>query len=222
MMEQTPLPILPILSPTVRALCWAMAVCALVAFPTTLRLWRQFARSFAKSVQQQPTGERTLGEKLGQAIAVGVFSTAWGILLTAAFWHIRPDHALTAAQTVAATAAATFAAFWVQYAGFALVGYTFTSWALARQWLHALTAAQAMSAYFVFVPAICAIIYPEAAVTLAVGCGVIFLLFRICLWVKGFQIFYDGPFSIFHFFLYLCTLETAPLLLPVATALFLS
>lgn len=220
--EQMPLPQLPMLSPAVHVLVWVMILCGLVALPTLMRLWRQFIRSMGKSVETLSCGERTLGERISQFVAMVISSAGWGIILVSAFLPLRPVHVMTPAQGIAVTGCAMLVAQAMQYVGYMLTGYAFTSWPNTRQWLHALTVTQSMTAYAIILPALVALLYPSVAMSMAIVSLVLFLLFRILLWIRGFQIFYESVFSGFHFFLYLCTLETAPLLLPLATALFLS
>ncbi|MDE6145874.1 MAG: DUF4271 domain-containing protein, partial [Muribaculaceae bacterium] len=122
---------------------------------------------------------------------------------------------------VGLTAAAALVAFLIQIVGYNLVGYAFLTAADTQSWTRALTVSISMMGYWMMLPALGALLFPTAVFRL-VWIGVAFFIwFRIALWIKCFRIFYDGPFSIVYFFLYLCTLETVPLLIPVGIALYI-
>lgn len=220
-LEPELLPVTPVGDYFVDAIAWGGVMIALIVLPMVLRLWRLFIASLTqRSSSKLPAAERTFGERLSLVAALILCFLMWGILLYCAAFRMRGgDMVLTPGSGVAVTAAAAFAGFVVQLAGYYTVGYAFANGTDTRSWVRALCATQAMLGYWIMIPAMGALLFPSAAMWLLwVGIG-LFMLFRMLLWVKCFKIFYTDPFSILYFFLYLCTLETVPLLLPVGMAL---
>ncbi|MDE7111588.1 MAG: DUF4271 domain-containing protein [Muribaculaceae bacterium] len=220
--EPEVLPLTPANDPTVAAMAWGGVIVAIVAFPTVVRLWRIFVGSLTHHTGKLPAAERTLGDRLSQVAGLLLCCLMWGILLYCVAYRLRGgDLALTPGAGVGLTAAAALVAFLIQIVGYNLVGYAFLTAADTQSWTRALTVSISMMGYWMMLPALGALLFPTAVFRL-VWIGVAFFIwFRIALWIKCFRIFYDGPFSIVYFFLYLCTLETVPLLIPVGIALYI-
>ena len=217
------LPLTPANDATVSAMVWGGIIIALVAFPTVVRLWHKFLTSLTRHEDKQlPAAERTLNDRLSQVAALLLCSLLWGVLLYCVAFLMRGgDLALSPGPGVALTAAAAALAMLIQFIGYRIVGYAFSTQANAQAWTRSLAATLSMLAYWMLIPALGALLFPARAYTVLWAGAGLYLLFRILLWIKCFRIFYDSPFSILYFFLYLCTLETVPLLIPVGIALFI-
>lgn len=221
-MEPEALPVAPAADPLVRAMVWGGVLVALIVFPTVVRLWRLFVDSLVRQRSKLPAAERTAAERLSQVAALLLCALMWGLILYCAAFGLRGAlMTFTPASGIALTAGAALVALLVQMSGFAVVGYAFSTPVETRSWIRALTATQSMSAYWLMIPAIGSLLFPAASMWLLYAGAAVYVAFRIMLWVKCFTIFYTGPFSIVYFFLYLCTLETVPLLLPVGVAFFI-
>lgn len=221
-LEPELLPLTPANDPAVAAMAWGGLLVAIVALPTVVRLWRIFIGSLTRQTGKLPAAERTLGDRLSQFAAVVLCCLMWGILLYCVAFRMRGGNmAIAPGAGVAFTAGAAFVAFLIQFIGYKVVGYAFSTVADTQAWTRALTVTFAMSGYWMMLPALGALLFPGAVYALLWVGAAFFVCFRMMLWIKCFRIFYDGPFSIVYFFLYLCTLETVPLLIPVGIALFI-
>lgn len=216
------LPLTPASDSAVSAMVWGGIIVAIAAFPTVTRLWRKFLSSLTRHNDKLPAAERTLGDRLSQIAALMVCCLMWGILLYCVALRMRGGNlALGPGAGVALTAAGAGLVVIIQFVGFRIVGYAFSTTANAQAWTRALTATLSMLGYWMLIPALGALLFPARAYAfLWVGVA-FYLIFRSFLWIKCFRIFYDSIFSIFYFFLYICTLETVPLLIPVGIALFI-
>ena len=215
-----PLPLTPANDPILSAMLWAAIILALVVFPFVVRLWGKFVASLTRHDDKLPAAERTLTDRLTQVAAIIVFCVMSGLLLYCVAYRMRGgDLALGPGAGVGLVAAGMFAAFLIQYFGCYVVGYAFSTTVDTESWTRALTIVTSMFAYWEMLPALGSMFYPSLAYAMAWLALAIFVVFHIFLWFKCFRIFYDTPFSIVYFFLYLCTLETVPLLLPVGIAL---
>lgn len=216
------LPLTPASDSAVSAMVWGGIIVAIAAFPTVTRLWRKFLSSLTRHNDKLPAAERTLGDRLSQIAALMVCCLMWGILLYCVALRMRGGNlALSPGAGVALTAAGAGLVVIIQFVGFRIVGYAFSTTANAQAWTRALTATLSMLGYWMLIPALGALLFPARAYAfLWVGVA-FYLIFRSFLWIKCFRIFYDSIFSIFYFFLYICTLETVPLLIPVGIALFI-
>ena len=216
------LPLTPATDSAVSAMVWGGIIVAIAAFPTVTRLWRKFLSSLTRHEEKLPAAERTLGDRLSQIAALMVCCLMWGILLYCVALRMRGgDLALGPGAGVALTAAGAALVVIIQFVGFRVIGFAFSTTANAQAWTRALTATLSMLGYWMLIPALGALLFPSRAYAfLWVGVA-LYVGFRSFLWIKCFRIFYDSIFSIFYFFLYICTLETVPLLIPVGIALFI-
>ncbi len=215
-----PLPLTPANDPLLSALLWGAIILALVVFPFVVRLWGKFVTSLTRHEDKLPAAERTLTDRLSQVAAILVFSVMSGLLLYCVAYKMRGGQlALEPGAGVALVGASMFAAYLIQYFGCYVAGYAFSTSVDTQSWTRSLTLVTSMFAYWEILPALGAMYYPSLAYLMAWVALAIFVAFHMLLWVKCFRIFYDTPFSIVYFFLYLCTLETVPLLLPVGIAL---
>lgn len=217
-----PLPLTPANDPVLSAIVWGAIILALLVMPFVGRLWGKFITSLSRHDDKLPAAERTLTDRLSQIAAMMVCALMWAILLYCVAFRIRGGNlALSPGAGVALTAAAALCAMIGQFLGYRVVGYTFSTQADTDSWIRSLALNYSVLAYWIAFPALGAMFFPALVFTMlwvAVG---FLVMFRILLWIKTFRIFYDGPFSILYFFLYLCTLEIVPMVLPVGIALFI-
>lgn len=188
-----------------------------VAWRYVRGVWRQFFNSLAarRRTDRFDSGERTNSERWGLAVMLLQGFVCEALLIFAWLYAkggIPPGSHRFFADVVALTllCAAVFA---VQWMGTGLTALAFAPRPAAdsSEALRALTAAQSLTGPLLLIPALGALFYP-VAVTLLVYCGLaIYVVLRIMFEAKVFRIFYSGPTSLFHFFLYLCILEMLPL-----------
>lgn len=219
-MEPELLPLTPANDPVLRAMVWALIIPALIFLPSVVRLWGKFMTSLTRHEDTLAAAERTLTDRLAQIVAGLLCCLMWGLLLYCVAYKMRGGNlALSPGYGVGLTAAGAVACGLIQFVGYRVVGYAFTTSGNTIVWIRSLAIEIAMAGYWMVIPALGAMFYPGLAFSMFwLGAG-IFLLLRMALWIKCFRIFYDSPFSIVYFFLYLCTLETVPLLIPVGIAL---
>lgn len=216
------LPLTPANDPVLRAMVWALIIPALIFLPSVVRLWGKFMTSLSRHDEKLPAAERTLTDRLAQIVAGLLCCLMWGVLLYCVAFRLRGGNlALEPGLGVGLTAAGAVACGLIQFVGYRVVGFAFSSPANTVIWIRSLAVNIAMLGYWMIIPSLGAMLYPGMAYSMLwLGAG-LFLLFRMALWIKCFRIFYDSPFSIVYFFLYLCTLETVPLLIPVGIGLFI-
>lgn len=141
--------------------------------------------------------------------------------------HLRllsPDDAdpgWSFARTVA------YGGMWLIYYTFMLsayrtVGYTFSDQRSTQLWLRGFNASQVYAGFLLAIPAAVAVFVPDLATGAVTVATAIYLSMRLIFIVKGFRIFYTGFASLFYFFLYLCSLEIAPLFIVYRSALYIA
>lgn len=216
------LPMTPAHDPTLRAMVWALIIPALIFLPSVVRLWGKFMTSLSRHEEKLAAAERTLTDRLAQIIAGFLCCLMTGVLLYCVAFKLRGGNlALAPGAGVGLTAAGAVVCGLIQFIGYRVVGYAFTTSSNTIIWIRSLAVNIAMLGYWMVIPALGAMFYPGMAYAMFWLGAALFLIFRIALWIKCFRIFYDSAFSIVYFFLYLCTLETVPLLIPVGIALFI-
>ncbi|MCM1309795.1 MAG: DUF4271 domain-containing protein [Bacteroides sp.] len=163
-------------------------------------------------------GEKTLGERL--VVVFGVIQTLVFealLLYCACGADVMPPLA-----SVAGLALLTMLLFAMQYCGYAVTGFTFSSGENTRLWLSAFMITQACAGLPMAATALGSLFYPRY-ITLFIVIGlIIYIAARIPLYIREFRIFYSSPASIFYFFLYLCTLEIVPFIGALAFTNFFS
>lgn len=216
------LPLTPSNDPVLRVMVWALIIPALIFLPSVVRLWGKFVTSLSRHDEKLPAAERTLTDRLAQIIAGLLCCMMWGVLLYCVAFKMRGGNlALEPGIGVGLTAAGAVVCGLIQFIGYRVVGFAFSTPSNTVVWIRSLAVNIAMLGYWMIIPALGAMFYPAMAYSMLWFGGGLFLLFRIALWIKCFRIFYDSPFSIVYFFLYLCTLETVPLMIPVGIGLFI-
>ncbi len=182
------------------------------------RLWNSFFKGLTHSGPGRSaaaTAETTTGERWSIAAAMVQTFVCEGLLIFSALHFTRtlpltPQVYFSCAATCALLCAALYC---VQWLGYATVAYAFAPNPAAdvKAWLRAFAATQSMLGVWLLLPALGALFYPAAAMTLVwIGAG-LYAGARILFIIKGFRIFYANLFSLFYFFLYLCALEILPL-----------
>lgn len=190
----------------------------LLLAPTLIRTVRVFFKQLMRTHRESMPGENTLGERL--VVLSGVIQTLIfeALLLYCACGADR----MPPLAALAGLSLLTLLLFVVQYVGYSLTGYAFTSGDNTRIWLSAFLITQACAGFALAVPAMGALFYPRYLdAFLLVGIA-IYILFRIPLFIRELRIFYTSPGSVFYFFLYLCTLEIVPFIGVIAFANFFS
>ena len=178
----------------------------LLLAPTLIRAVRVFFKQLMRTHHEGMPGEKTLGERL--VVISGVIQTLIfeALLLYCACGADR----MPPLAAMAGLLLLTLTLFGVQYVGYALTGYAFTSGENTRLWLSAFLLTQACAGFALAIPAMGALFYPRYLDTFLLIGIALYILFRIPLFIRELRIFYTSPGSIFYFFLYLCTLEIVP------------
>ena len=195
-------------------------VCAFCV-PPLKRVWGSFLNNLSRpaaTTSALPGVERTLVEKVDTLAALLQLFVFEGVTLFAATMPaagVSVDHPFLRVLLLTLLAAAMFL---FQYLGYEAVGFAFTTKANTRAWLRGFTATQSMLGFALIIPAAGALFYPHWAGEFLALAGALYVVARILFYIKGFRIFYTNEFSIFHFFLYLCTLEITPLIVVAALA----
>lgn len=216
------LPTTPSTDSSLSCLVWGAVIASLIVLPIVWQLFLRFFSSLSRAnIVRSPltAGERTFSERLCQVLAMASAATFWGLLLYSTAFTLRHgDMILPPLQSVAAIAAAAAAAMLLQNTGAAFVAYVFAAPEAVRPLTRATSAINSLQAYAILLPALAAFFAPANAPALTIAAGCIYFLLRILLWIKHIRIFFNGPFSILYFFLYLCTLEVVPIMLPLIVA----
>lgn len=161
------------------------------------------------------TAEPTTGERWSVIVMLVQTFVCEGLLIFSAVHYtssvpLSPQAYFRCAALCVACCAMLY---FMQWLGYRIVAFAFAPHPSSdtKIWLRAFAATQSMLGLGLLFPAMGALFYPAAA-TLLICCGaVMYVGARILFIIKGFRIFYVNPFSLFHFFLYLCTLEILPL-----------
>lgn len=106
-----------------------------------------------------------------------------------------------------------------QLIGYAVVGWTFADGNGGRIWLRGFISGTGMLGLALPVPAVVAMFYPEACVTMTVTGAVCYVISKIFFIVKGYRIFFHNFFSLVYFILYLCALEIVPVIVVYVQAM---
>ncbi len=216
------LPITPASDSGLSCLVWGAVLAALIVLPVVWRLFLRFFNSLSRAnIVRSPltAGERTGSERLCQVLAMASAAAFWGLLLYSTAYTLRHgDMLLAPLPSVAAIGAAAGAAMLLRNMGAAFVAYVFAAPEAVRPLTRATSAINSIQAYAILLLALAAFFSPAHAPVLTIAACVIYFLLRILLWIKHMRIFFNGAFSILYFFLYLCTLEMVPLLLPLVVA----
>lgn len=194
----------------------ALITLLIVLVAMSFRYCRRVLAGYAQEMltvrrRQNVFDEHTSGESQAVILLVIQFVVYTGITLYGAV-HGRsmlpPGPTLTLTMSMIALTAAYYL---FQYTAYSVVGYTFTTAELRRQWLRGFNATQSYAGLFMGIPALTLTFYPSAATAALFLGALIYITARILFIYKGFRIFYTDYTSCLYFILYLCTLEIIPL-----------
>ncbi|MDE6460340.1 MAG: DUF4271 domain-containing protein [Paramuribaculum sp.] len=101
----------------------------------------------------------------------------------------------------------------LQIVAYDVVGYTFTSNELKKQWVRGFNASQVLMGLVLWIPALIMLFDPAQCQRMFIVGLCLYIIARIIFIIKGFRIFYNNIFSLIYFILYLCSLEIIPLLI---------
>ncbi len=127
---------------------------------------------------------------------------------TASFGFI--GHGAHLSSVIGWLTAATASYYIFQLAAFGIVGYAFTDSLRNSQWRRGLNASSVLLAQLITIPMLVALFYPALTGAMLVVCAVSYVAARLIFIAKGFRIFYQGPFSLIYFILYIGALEILP------------
>jgi len=105
-----------------------------------------------------------------------------------------------------------------QYAACSVIGYIFTDNINAAQWRKGLNLSQGVLGLTLTIPAITILYYHEATKVLLSVSLILYIAARTAYICKGFRIFYNQLSSLVYFILYLCAIETIPVIFIVDIA----
>lgn len=161
------------------------------------------------------TAEPTTGERWSVIAMLIQTFVCEGLLIFSAVHYtssvpLAPQSYFRCAALCVACCAALY---FVQWLGYRIVAFAFAPHQSSdtKAWLRAFSATQSMLGLGLLFPAMGALFYPAAATALICCGAALYAGARILFIIKGFRIFYTNLFSLFYFFLYLCTLEILPL-----------
>jgi len=156
---------------------------------------------------------RTVSETGIQASIVLVACLCEGIIINAALTAAGLSTPLSTFPEIASLTVLALLYYLWQLMAYRIVGYVFADKLTARQWLKGFNASCALLGMMLVVPAI-VVLFNPGLTSLVAGLGILcYLVARLIFIFKGFRLFYDNFGSLIYFILYLCTLETVPLVL---------
>lgn len=212
-----PRQILPGYDSGVLALLVGAFLLAAIGLIGSKRLWKAFFRGLTHSGPAESaaaSAEITTGERFSVIASLIQTFVCEGLMIFAAL-HYGHHIPLTPAVYFKCAAFCTGLCallFCLQRAAYAVTAYTFAPRPAVdvKAWLRAFSATQSMLGAALLLPTIGTLFYPGAAMVLVWVGAALYVAARILFIIKGFRIFYVNGFSVFYFFLYLCTLEIMP------------
>lgn len=186
----------------------SVMVVAFLCAPTLSRIVGSFLKQLFRSRREALPGEKTFGERL--VVMMALVQTL--VFEALAIYCARGAAEMPPLASLAGLTVLTAGLFFVQFAGYRLVGYAFTSTEETHLWQSAFLLTQASLGFLLIIPAMGALFYPQLLVPFLIAAGAVYVACRIPLYIREFRIFYSSPASLFYFFLYLCTLEIVPLI----------
>ena len=212
-MPAQPLPVLPGYDTGVAAL--VLGVFLLLAL--NMKGYTTFLKSFAQDLwslrsRDNVFEDHTVSETRVLISLVMLVCLSEGILLFTAFRPVFFGYESPFVGVGMLTLLCGLYYLW-QTAAYSTVGAVFSTPDGQRQWLRGFNASQVLLGLLLWVPALVVLFNPGlGAPMLAVGAS-LYVLARIIFISKGFRIFYNNLFSLVYFILYLCSLETIPVIL---------
>lgn len=191
---------------------------ATIGFIGARRLWNSFFRGLTHSgpgASSAETAETTTGERWSMAASLIQTFVCEGLLIFSAihFTGIVPLTPTAYFKCASLCALLCALLFGFQWMGYKTVAYAFAPHPSTdtKSLLRAFASTQSMLGAWLLLPALGALFYPSAAMTLVWIGAALYILARLLFIIKEFRIFYDNLFSLLYFFLYLCALEILPL-----------
>lgn len=215
-----PLPrqILPGYDSGVLAMAIGAFLLAVIGLRGAGRIWSVFFRDLTHggpATSMAATAEPTTGERWSViAMLIQTFVCEGLLIFAAVHYNSRiPLPPQTYFSCAALCAGCCALLYMVQWIGYRTVAYAFAPNPAtdSRSWLRAFSTTQSILGLGLLLPAMGALFYPAAATAMICGGAALYISARILFIIKGFRIFYVNPFSLFYFFLYLCTMEILPL-----------
>ncbi len=146
-----------------------------------------------------------------------------GILLAKTISQISTEQiSPVSVSTVAIVSCIIGGCYIFQLTAYRIVGYTFSTPEITKQWIRAFNASQAILGIALLIPAVLSIFYPEVSFYMIIVGLILYFGLRTLFIYKGFRIFYTNFVSLFYFILYLCTLEIIPLITVYKSSLILT
>lgn len=197
----------------------AMFVVMMLGFRQSRRLFKVLFKELLGMRSPNVFDENTSNETGVLTIMAVQWSVYTGLLL---YTFISLTHAVASDSSfsdITQLICLTSVYYVVQYIAYSLVGYTFTTPEGRRYFVEGFTASQSLLGFLLIIPALVALFYHQAAETMLITAGTLYLLARVIFIIKGFRIFYHKIWSLLYFILYLCTLEIVPLIVLYNVAL---
>lgn len=220
-LEGTPRPINAGDNSGVLTIITGMFVVMMIGFRQSKRLFKVLFKDLLGMRSPNVFDEHTSNENGVLTLMAMQWSVYTGVLLYILFtmlYHLPPTHAFS---DIAQLIALTGGYYIFQLMAYNLVGYTFTTDEGRTYFVKGFTSSQSLLGFLLIIPALVALFYREAAETMLITAGALYLLARLIFIIKGFRIFYHKIWSLLYFILYLCTLEIVPLIVLYNLALLL-
>lgn len=180
----------------------------LLLAPTLIRSAMVLFKQLFSTRRETLPGERTFTERIVMTCAVGQTIVFEALML----YCLCGADETPALASLGGLCLLTLMLFLVQTVGYALTGYAFSNGDNTHAWLSTFFISQAVTGFPLALTALCSLFYPRFSGLLFICGSIVYILGRIPLYIREFRIFYTMPASLFYFFLYLCTLEIAPLI----------
>lgn len=202
-----------------------LLIVAFMFLSVNFRHYTTFLKTFAQDLwkvrrRENAFDEHTVSETRVISSLVIILCLAEGIIFYSAIRSFYPSIPVFNSILVCSVAAVVM--YFVMFAAYRVVGYTFTSPDNSRQWLKGYRASQCLLGMVLVVPAMVVLFNPGVGQWVVVFALAAYVLARIIFIFKGFRIFYINTFSLVYFILYLCALELLPPLIMCKAATYLT
>ncbi len=211
-LEGTPRPINAGDNSGVLAIITGMFVVMALGFRQSKRLFKVLFKDLLGMRGPNVFDEHTSNETGVLTLMAMQWSVYTGLLLYTLFnllYHTPPTHAFS---DIAQLIALTGAYYIFQLTAYNVVGFTFSTPEGRIFYVKGFTSSQSLLSFLLIIPALVALFYHQAAESMLITAGVLYILARLVFIIKGFRIFYHKIPSLLYFILYLCTLEIVPLI----------
>lgn len=200
--------------PEVMLLLLALFMLDAFLFPVLLRVWGSFFRRLSRR-RDDAGSEPTLSERFVLVLSLPLAFVLQGVALYCACRASAADAVAGELLPVAICSGAVLALYLVQTVAYATLSYAFGHRGDTVALIHAFNVTQSALGFALLLPVVVALFYPQWSMPLLGFAAVSYVAARIVLYISEFKIFYSGIFSLFYFFLYLCTVEIIPPMLAI-------